>query len=202
LKIFLPLVESDSLERVKEARVLVTHCANYSVLTGAHLDPEYFARQDLAVTTAISDLLEKEGREKELARYTNQAVEARFDTLNPCGVFNWHDQIIVIDEFIPTSAMENVRKGEAIMHADKMLAAYLTKNKLCGSIGDLKYGHTFIIPYQSTAKNSAFYFNRLTRKWQYMACYTVVVNPGYTLEVSKYMPPLKFSDELGVTGMR
>jgi len=199
---FLPLVESDSLEHVKEAQVLVAHCANYSRLTGAHLDPEYFAMKNMAVTSAISDLLEKEGRERELARYTDQAVKARFDTLNPCGVFKWHDQIVVIDEFIPTSTMENVKKGEAIMHADKMLAAYLKKNKLCGSPAELKYGHTFIIPYKSNAKNTAFCFNRLTQKWQFIACYTLVVSTTYTLEVSKYMPPLMFTDELGVTGMR
>jgi len=201
-RVFFPLIESDSLDHVKEAQVLVAHCTNYSRLTGSHLDPEYFTMKNMAVTSAISDLLEKEGRERELARYTDQAVKARFDTLNPCGVFKWHDQIVVIDEFIPTSNMENVKKGEAIMHADKMLAAYLRKNKLCGSPDELKYGYTFIIPYKSNTKNTAFCFNRLTQKWQFIACYTLVESTTFTLEVSKYMPPLMFADETGITGMR
>ena len=107
-------------------------------------------------------MLEKEGREKELARYTDQSVTARFDTLNPCGVFKWHDQIIVIDEFLPSSGMENVKKGEAIMHADKMLATYLQKNKLCQSINDLKFGYAFIIPYTSNAKNIFFFLQHVS----------------------------------------
>ena len=132
---------------------------NYGRLTDSSLDGEYFKKQGLVVASALSDLLEREGREKELARYTDQSVTAKFDTLNPCGVFKWHDQIIVIDEFLPSSGMENVKKGEAIMHADKMLATYLQKNKLCQSINDLKFGYAFIIPYKSNAKNTSLYFN-------------------------------------------
>ena len=113
----------------------------------------------MVVTSALSDLLEREGREKELAIIPISQLIAQFDTLNPCGVFKWHDQIVVIDEFIPSSAMENVKKGEAIIHADKMLATYLQKNKLCQSIKDLKFGYAFIIPYQSNAKNTSFYYN-------------------------------------------
>jgi hypothetical protein len=150
----------------------------------------------LTLTSALSDLLEREGREKELARYTDQSVVAQYDTLNPCGVFKWHEQIIVIDEFMPTSGMENVKKGEAIMHADKMLATYLQKNKLCQSINDLKFGYAFIIPYKSNAKNTSFYYNQVSHKWQYIACYTIVVSQSYTQEVSKFMPPLFFEDEV------
>jgi hypothetical protein len=152
----------------------------------------------MMLTSALSDLLEKEGREKELARYTNQSVVAKYDTLNPCGVFKWHDQIVVIDEFMPTSGMENVKKGEAIIHADRMLATYLQKNKLCQTIKDLKLGYAFIIPYKSNAKNSSFYYNQISMKWQYIACYTVVVNPEFTAQVSKFMPPLFFEDEMNV----
>jgi hypothetical protein len=194
-KVFLPLVESDSLKDIKEAESLVDYCLNYTSLTHANLSRDYFLKQKLVIGAALSDLLEKEGREKELAKYTDQAVNARIDTLNPCGVFKWRNHIIVIDEFLPSSAFESVKKGEAILHADKMLSAYLHKNQLCRSVEDLKFGYTFVIPYRSDAKNSSFYFNRQTQKWQYMACYTVVDNPDYTLEISKFMPPLYFENE-------
>ncbi len=197
-KVFQPLIASDSLKSIKEAESLLAHCMNYGRLTNSDLKEEFFKRQELLVSAALSDKLEKEGREKELARYTNQAVTAKFDTLNPRGVFKWHDQVIVIDEFIPTSGIENVKKGEAIMHADKMLAAYLQKNKLCTSVKDLKFGYAFIIPYKSNAKNTSFFYNVTNRKWQYIACYTLIVSLNYTQQVSKFMPPLFFEDEMNV----
>jgi hypothetical protein len=192
---FNPLVESDSLKDLKEAELLVSHCINYARLTGSKLDPEYFSKQRQVVTSSLSDLLVQLGREKELDRYTDEAVKARYDTLNPCGVFKWHDQVIVIDEFSPTSSMEAVKKGEAILHADKMLSAYLKKNKLCSSQDELKFGFAFVIPYLSNSKNSAFYYNIRSKKWQYIACYTSIVDAGYTQRVSKYMPPLLFENE-------
>ncbi|MBN1145157.1 MAG: hypothetical protein JXA72_12080 [Bacteroidales bacterium] len=195
-KAFQPLISSDSLESIREAEHLLAHCINYGRLTNSSLDGEYFRKQEMAVTAALSELFDREGREKELAHYTNQAVIAKYDSLNPCGVFKWHDQIVVIDEFIPSSAMENVKKGEAIIHADRMLATYLQKNKLCQSIKDLRFGYAFIIPYQSNAKNTAFYYNRSNQKWQFIACYTLVDSKDYTLKVSKYMPPLFFEDEM------
>jgi hypothetical protein len=194
-KVFLPLVESDTLEDIREAESLISYCINYSRLTGSRLDPAFFARQGLVVTSSLYDLLESKGREKELERYTDEAVKARVDSLNPCGVFKWHDQIIVIDEFTPSSTMEAVKKGEAIIHADKMLAAYLKKNKLCTSEKDLTFGYAFVIPYHSDTKNSAFFFNSSSQKWQYITCYTSVIDTEYTLHVSKYMPPLLFRDE-------
>jgi hypothetical protein len=195
-KVFQPLIASDSLERIREAENLLTYCINYGRLTNSSLDGEYFGRQKMAVTAALSELFDREGREKELAHYTNQAVIAKYDTLNPCGVFKWHDQIVVIDEFVPSSSMENVKKGEAIIHADRMLATYLQKNKLCESIKDLRFGYAFIIPYQSNAKNTAFYYNRSNQKWQFIACYTLVDSKDYTVKVSKFMPPLFFEDEM------
>jgi hypothetical protein len=194
-KVFLPLVESDTIEDIREAETLISYCINYSRLTGSKLDPAFFARQGLVVTSSLSDLLESKGREKELERYTDEAVKARVDSLNPCGVFKWHDQIIVIDEFNPSSTMEAVKKGEAIIHADRMLAAYLKKNKLCTSEKDLTFGYAFVIPYHSDTKNSAFFFNSSSQKWQYITCYTSVVNTEFTQKVSKYMPPLLFRDE-------
>jgi hypothetical protein len=197
-KVFQPLVSSDSIAGIQEAETLLAHCKNYGRLTNSSLDGEYFRKQGLVVTAALAELLEREGRENELIGYTDQSVTARFDTLNPCGVFKWHNQVIVIDEFLPSSGMENVKKGEAIMHADKMLATYLQKNKLCQSINDLKFGYAFIIPYKSNAKNTSLYFNTLSEKWQYIVCYTIIVSQSYTSEVSKFMPPLFFEDEMDV----
>jgi hypothetical protein len=196
-KVFQPLITSDSLANIKEAENLLAHCMNYGRLTNSTLRAEFFRRHELMVSAALSDKLEKEGREKELAKYTDQAVTAHFDRLNPRGVFKWHDQIIVIDEFIPNSGIENVKKGEAIMHADKMLAAYLQKNKLCNSVNDLKFGYAFIIPYKaSNAKNSSFFYNTASQKWQYIACYTLIENQNYTIQIGKFMPPLFFEDEI------
>jgi hypothetical protein len=195
-KVFLPLVESDTLENIRQAESLISYCINYARLTGSRLDPSWFARQGLVVTSSLSDLLQSKGLEKELERYTDEAVKARTDSLNPCGVFKWHKQIIVIDEFKPTATMETVKKGEAIIHADKMLAAYLKKNKLCASEKDLTFGYAFVIPYRSDTKNSAFFYNASSQKWQYITCYTSVNDEGYTQHVSKYMPPLQFMDEI------
>jgi len=197
-KVFDPLVESDSLKDLKEADNLLAYCMSYSKLTGSKLNPEFFSKQSLVVTTSMSDLLIQAGREKELDRYTNESVKARFDTVNLCGVFKWHENVIVIDEFLPTAFMEAVKKGEAILHADKMLSLYLKKNKLCGSPDELKFGYAFIIPYKSNSENSVFYFNLRTQKWQYIVCYTSIVDAGYTQHVSKYMPPLLFENEKDV----
>ncbi len=194
--VFLPLVTSDSIEGVKEAENLLDYCINYGRLSGSSLNGEYFRKQKMMVSSALSSILERQGREKELAKYTDQSVVAQFDALNPCGVFKWHDQIIVIDEFMPTSGMENVKKGEAILHADRMLATYLQKNKLCQSPEDLKLGYAFIIPYISNAKNTSFFYNKSTQKWQFIACYQIIESPEYTAQVSRYMPPLYFEDEM------
>lgn len=194
-KVFKPLLGQDSLQDFSKAEMLLEHCLNYGKLTGSSLGKEYFGQQVRFLSAAKAEKLERERRENELERYTDQAVTACFDTLNPPGIFQWHNQVIVIDEFVPTSGIENVKKGEAIMHADKMLSAFLVKNKLCSSVSSLTFGHTFIIPYKSDGESSTFFFNSITRKWQYIACYRVIVNPKYTLEVCKIMPPVRFKDE-------
>lgn len=195
-KAFMPLVTGDSMQHLKEAEKLLSHCITYSKYSGSALGQEYFRKQEMLLTSALSDLLERQGREKELSRYTDESVVAQFDTINPCGVFKWHEQIVVIDEFLPQSSMESVRKGEAILHADKMLATYLKKNKLCQSPDELKFGPSFVIPYQSDLYKSCFYFNKVSQKWQFIVCYTLVNSKSFTLSVSKFMPPLFFENEL------
>ncbi|MBN2481855.1 MAG: hypothetical protein JXB19_08955 [Bacteroidales bacterium] len=192
--VFVPLVESDSINDIKKAEELLNACRNYSKLAGTALDSAYFDQQNLVIATALSDLLSSEGRDREIEKFTDQSIEARLDTLNPSGVFKWNDYVVVIDEFIPNSSFKNVKKGEAIIHADKMLATYLMKNKLCKSISELKFGYAFIIPYESNVKNADFYYNETTGKWQYIACYASIVSEAYTKNVSRYMPPIYFEN--------
>ena len=159
------------------------------------LNREYYEQQKLAVATAISDLLDKQGSGSGLRELTDQSLLARLDSLNPRGVYKWHESIIVISEFTPASGFENVKKGEAIIHADNVLAAYLKKNKLCKSKDDLKFGYSYVIPYKSSNKTSSFLYHPDRQMWQYIACYTLVNNPKYTREISRYMQPIVFEEE-------
>jgi hypothetical protein len=196
-KIFLPLVESDSLKDLAEADQLITHCADFARLAGSPISQEYLSQQSVRVTTAMSDLLEQQGREKDLERYTDQSMKARTDSINACGIFKWHGVVIVIEEFMPTASMENVKKGEAIIHADQMLAAYLKKNRLCDDVKDLTYGNVHLIPFTTKTGNTSFRYNPKTQKWQYIICYTSIVDEAYTRRVSQFMPPIQFADESG-----
>jgi hypothetical protein len=198
-KVFLPYIAADSIGSINKARELVEQCRNYGRLTHSALKEDYFKQQELVVTSALSEILDRQGKESELSRYTDQAVTARFDTVNPLGIFKWHDRIVVIDEFIPSSSMENVKKGEAIILSDRMLATYLRKNKLCESVENLRLGYAFIIPYRSASTGSSFYFNPSTQKWQFITCYTVVNNSDFTAQISKFMAPLFFKEENGLS---
>jgi hypothetical protein len=194
-KVFLPLIESDSIAVIKEAEKLVEYCIQYADFMKNPLNKEYFDQQKLAVATAISDLLDKQGSGSRLKALTDQYILARLDSLNPGGVYKWHEYIIVISEFTPASGFENVKKGEAIIHADNVLATYLKKNKLCKSTEDLKFGYSYIIPYISNNKTNSFLYHPDRQLWQYIACYTLVNNPGYMHEITRYMPPIQFKDE-------
>jgi hypothetical protein len=194
-KVFLPMIESDSIAIIKKAENLVGYCIQYSDFLKTPLTREYFEQQKMAVATAISDLVDKQGTGSGLKELTDQALFARLDSLNPSGVYKWHDYVVVISEFTPTSGFENVKKGEAIINADNVLAAYLKENKLCKSTGDLKFGYSYIIPYKSINKTSSFLYHPDLQKWQYIACYTLINNPGYTREIIRYMPPILFQDE-------
>ena len=194
-KVFLPLIESDTIATIKEAEKLVGYCIQYADFLKTPLTREYFEQQRMAVVTAISDVLDKQGTGSGIKELTDQALLARLDSLNPRGVYKWHESVIVISEFTPTSGFENVKKGEAILNADNVLAAYLKKNKLCKSTEDLKFGYSYIIPYKSSNKTSSFIYHPDLQKWQYIACYTLINNPGYTREIIRYMLPILFEDE-------
>jgi len=194
-KVFLALIESDSISSIKEAEQLIGYCIQYAKFVKTTVSVGYFEQQKLAAATALSDLLDRQGSASNLGSLTDQAILARLDSLNPRGVYKWHEYVVVISEFNPSSGFENVKKGEAIINADNVLAAYLKKNKLCKSTDDLKFGYSYIIPYKSNNKASSFLYHPDLQKWQYIACYTLINNPGYTRAVSRYMPPIIFDDE-------
>jgi hypothetical protein len=194
-KVFLPMIESDSLKVIKEADQLVDYCIQYAGFLHTPVTVDYFSQQKLAAATALADLLDRQGAGSDLGKLTSQAVLARLDSLNPRGVYKWHEYVVVIAEFSPSSGFENVKKGEAIINADNVLASYLLKNKLCKNKEELKFGYSYIIPYQSDNKTTSFIYHPGSQKWQYIACYTVINNRDYMREVSRYMPPLVFLGE-------
>lgn len=193
---FMPLTESDSLEGLNEAEHLLSMCIHYSQLVVTGLDSAFLSDQSLMIATALSDVLARQGREKDLEKYTDIAIMASADTLNPTGVFKWNEYIVVIDEFMPTANFNNVRNGEAILHADKMLSTYLVKNRLCKNSNELSFGHAYLIPYNS--QGGPFFYNRLTGKWQYMVCYTRVISDDFTRKAGRLMPPMHFEQQNGL----
>ncbi len=193
-KLFLPMIESDSLSQIQEAEKLVENCIQYAGLLKTTVTTDYLDQQKLAVAGALADFIDQRGSSSDLQSLTDQAVMAKLDSLNPQGVYKWHEFVIVISSFNPSSGFENVKKGEAIIHADNVLASYLKKNKLCKSTDDLKFGYAYIIPYQ-TSKTTGFLYDSSRQLWQYMACYTLINNPSYTKNISRYMPPVMFEDE-------
>lgn len=190
--VFAPMVGSDSLELIEEAGRLADNCFFYSKNSGGTVAPEFFQRKQSLVATAISDYLDRQGRNADLAKFSDIAIEARYDTVNPQGVYKWNAYIVVINQFEPTSASANVRRGEAILHADKVLADYIRVNKLGRLKSGEKLGYTFLIPFFFDGQKSDFYYDIRKQKWEYMVCYTRIVNKYYTEEIRKFLPPMVF----------
>ncbi len=193
--VFLPLLSSDSIHQIKEAGNLVKYCYDYAASTKSIVDTNYFAKQQKTVKTAISDYFDKQNNNLELAQITDQAIIGRNDTINPAGVYKWKDRILVIGYFTPQSGFENVRRGEAIITADKFLAKYVKENDIGRIKSGEKFGYTFLLPFSHEESLADFFYDRNKEKWQYMVCYTKVVSSYFTKEISKYMPPIKFADE-------
>lgn len=191
---FLPLLASDSLKHLKEAQSLVNKCYDYAANTKSIIDTNYYAKQRKAVKTAISDYFDKKENNFDLAQITDQAIKGRNDSLNPAGVYKWHDKILVVGYFVPTSSYGNVRKGEAIIKADRLLAKYVDENDIGRIKSGEKFGYTFLLPYVNGENSTNFYYNPEKEMWQYMVCYTKVVNTHFTNEIRKYMPPIRFAE--------
>ena len=196
-KLFLPLLSSDSLQSLEEAEQLVDNCYFFSANSKSLLDTNYFAKQRQAVSTAISDYINQaDNPDANLAAITDKAITARYDTLNPTGVYKCGEYIIVINNFTPSTNYEKIKQGEAIIDADKVLASYIKKYELGKLKNGDKMGHTFIVQYNTSETGKKdFYYDDKTQSWQYMICYTKVVSSYFTKQVSKYLPPIKFMTE-------
>jgi hypothetical protein len=194
-KTFLPLVESGDLELIEEAGKLVDNCYTYSLTRSSGLDTLFFARQKQVVASYISDYYDKNGPHYAAVEFRETtATVARLDTLLKDGIYKWRNNIVVVGHFKPEAMNRNVRKGEAILSADKKLVKYIRLNKLAKWSRELKMGQTFLIPYISNEQVVEFMYNPGHRKYQYIVCYTKVENEYFTQRLGQYLPPLQFGN--------
>ncbi len=194
LKVFEEFTDTDSLQSIQEGQKLVETCYNYSAAALSKLDSNYFAMQKIVAANAIADWNERQGISSELASLTGQAVVARRDSINKEGIYQWNDLILVIGSVNFDSKSANVRKGEAIIDADRTLINYLRVNKLSRTKKGLELGKTYILPVKDRDKVSYFRFDDNKQAWQYIVAYTHVVNPKFTREMGRFLPPLQFQD--------
>ena len=193
-KLFNTLVSADSLEQIKKAEELIEHCYTYNLNMGNEIDTLFYFKKRLMVAASIADYNDRIGNQN-LQNITDQAVVAKLDSLNPRGVYKWHDFIVIINEFNPKYGSYNLKRGEAIMESDKMLFNYIRKQQIAKIKGDYKIHGTKFIPFKEGNKMEEFIYNHDTGSWQYMICYELIENTYFTGEIRKYMPPIVFSQE-------
>ena len=193
-KVFRPLVESDSLSIIQDGKELVEKCYDYSSATNSKLDTVFFAQQKLVVANALADWNERQGLTAELASLTGQSIVARRDSLNREGIYQWNDLVIVIGSVNFDSKSESLRKGEAIIDADRTLYNYIRVNKLAKVNKSMEMGKTYILPIDDNDKVRYYRFDPEKQAWQYIVAYTIVINPKFTREMSQFLPPLQFQD--------
>ena len=193
-KVFHTLVSADSLKQIKKAEELIEHCYEYNLNMGNEIDTLYYFKKRLMVASFIADYNDRIGNQN-LYNITDQAVVAKLDSLNPRGVYKWHDFIVIINEINPKYDSYNLKKGEAIMESDKMLFNYIRIQQIARIKGDYKIHGTKFIPYKDGHKMEEFIYNQDTRCWQYMICYEIIENDYFTGEIRKYMPPIVFNQE-------
>lgn len=196
LKVFTPLVESDSIERIQEAAALNSACLSYTGQARSKIKPEFFLTQKKIVNSYLSDYNERQGIQENLAELGGQSIIARMDSLNRAGVYKWHDYIVVVGHFMPDSKFNNVKKGEAIIDADHTLVKYIRVNRLGNLNKSLDLGITYVIPFRMADPSSIFYYNPEVRQYQYMVCYTLVQNDEFTEKIRRLLPPLQFEEEI------
>jgi hypothetical protein len=197
MKIFEPLIDDDSLDVIKKGVELVNQCYNYSRTTSCKLKPDFFERQKIAAANAVADWNERQGIISELADLTGQSIIARLDSVNREGIYKWKDLILVIGSVDFTSKSDMVRRGEAIIDADKTLLDYIRVNKLA-KVKDSKTetGRTYMLSYYIDGKKTYYNYDFTKKMWQYMICYSSIINDKVTDEVTKFLPPLQFKEEI------
>ena len=127
-KVFLPLVSSDSLNQIKDAEKLLNSYFTYVSDLGIDFDTLNYQKKKLLIASAYSDYDDRIGNHLEVVG-SDKLVVARLDSVNPNGVYKWHDFIVVINEFIPKYSSPGLKKGEAIMESDKKLFNYIKKQE-------------------------------------------------------------------------
>lgn len=195
LKVFTPLVESDSLHQIQEAGKLVRSCYDYSIQTNTKLDTSFFLHHEKLVKTSLSDYYDREGNLANLSALDGQSIIAKVDSLNRVGIYKWHDMILVIGHFKPEAKFSSVQRGEAVIHADQKLIHYVRINKLAKIGKVVKLGAASIIPYQNADSGSPFQYNPENKEYQYMICYQLVENQKLTQQIRQLLPPLLFEQE-------
>ena len=104
--------------------------------------------------------------------------------------------ILVIGSVNFDSKSDNVRKGEAIIDADRTLFNYLRVNKLSKSNKTMELGKTYILPIKDRDKVSYFRYDDNVQAWQYIVAYTHVISPKFTRDIGRFLPPLQFQDNI------
>jgi hypothetical protein len=192
--VFMNLVNSDSLAHIQEAKRIVDQCLKYASNSRSLLTPDYFEMQKKVVVSALSDYYERDGN-IHAGNMGNQVVNGSVENMNPPGVYKWGENILVIGFVELSSRFENVNRGEAIIAADKKLLEYIKVNKLGKIKKSVKMGSTYIIPYVIKGAKEDFYFDPANQVWQYMVCYTMIVNNYFTDQVSQYLAPITFQTD-------
>jgi hypothetical protein len=195
-KVFKPMVESDSVELIKKAGELVKYCNTYAANSLSILDTSYFEQQMKVVKSSINDYEERKGSNLNLANLAGQTVIMRLDTLNAEGIYKWHDKIVVVGTLKFTATFDNVKKGEAILSADKKLIQYIRVNKIAKIGNEVNVGSTSLIPFTIDEKKTDFFFNPKKKEFQYIICYSKVENKYFTKGISKFLPPMQFREEI------
>jgi hypothetical protein len=191
---FMPLIDSDSIELIKEAEQLVDHSYNYAANTKSLLDTNFFIKQKRVVVTATSDYYTRLGNN--LSEIASQIVEGSLTSPNPEGVYKWGKYVLVIDTFTVNATFDNVNRGTAVLIADKRLVEYIRVNDLADINRRFKVGKAFVLPFVINGSKRDFYYNPLSNSWQFMVCYTLVENQRYMKQISQYMKPISFDETL------
>ncbi len=196
LKIFEPMLESDSLKQLLEGQELARFCFDYTSGALCKLDTNYFSMQKIVAANAIADWNERQGFSAELSTLTGQAVVARRDSLNREGIYQWKDLILVIGSVNFSSKSEAVRRGEAIIDADKTLFEYLRVNKYSNSASKVNLGQTTLLPVKDKDRVVFFQYDPSCDAWQYIIAYSEVMDKKFTKEMSRFLPPLQFQEDI------
>ncbi len=195
-KVYNPLLESDSLDIIQEGKACVDACYDYASLADTKLDSIYFFKQKLVIANAIADWSERQGISAELASLTGQAIIARRDSLNKEGIYQWNDMILVIGSLNFDSKSESIKKGEAIIDADKTLYKYMRVNKITKNDKKFDLGQTFLLPIKDKDRVSYFRYDNEKMAWQYIVAYSYIIDEKFTEEMGRFLQPLQFKDSI------